>query len=821
MFVSLFSIFDSRPGIMMQVLIPIFLFIFGIQVLPTQAQDKVSGQVLDARTEAPLAGANVVQVGTQNGTTSDQDGRFKLKLRSDGSRKLKITYVGYKPRKIDLQERSSPLRILLVPETVISDQVFVKAVRVDEASPITYQNISVAEIRHKNQGQDIPYLVQNLTSVTASSDAGAGIGYTSMRIRGIDQRRINVTINGIPLNDAESHGVFWVDIPNLAASVKNIQIQRGVGTSTNGAAAFGATMNLQTTSLKPDPHGSASVTTGSFDTRKYNLEAGTGLMENGWQVNARLSKISSEGYIDRAFSDLKSYYASVSRYGDRSLLNAVAFSGKEQTYQAWYGVPGDSLESNRTYNPAGQEKSGDPYDNQTDNYQQDHYQLHYSYRLSDGWDLNTSLHMTFGRGYYEEYKANEMLSNYGVAPVQFPDTTIHRTDLIRDRWLENWFYGTVFSSTYKAPENWSLTVGGAYNEYDGRHFGKLNWARYASGSTKNQTYYDNSSFKTDFNLYTKLRYHLTDQLTAYADLQYRAVTYDFLGKDVIDEQTGNKRIIDLRQHDALHFWNPKGGFTYRLTPDQHVYASFSMGNKEPTREEYVNSTPDHRPQHESLYDWEAGYRGQFDRWSGQVNFYYMFYRDQLIQTGEVNDVGAPVRQNVPQSYRAGVELQGGARLSRHFEWQANATLSRNKIDRYSQFLTNYGTGRQIARRYENTDIAFSPELITNSILTYRYKSLEATWTFKYVSRQYLDNTESKSRSIDPYWINDLRLQYTFPGPSPLPKITATLQVNNVLDHLYETGGYTFGFISGGSEIHQNYYYPQAGRNYLLELRMKF
>lgn len=786
-----------------------------------QSAQTVRGQIIDSRSENPLVGANIAQVGSIKGAISDAEGRFSFKLDPKAPKKLKITYVGFKTKRVDLTERSMPLTIRLVPTSVTSDEVFVQAVRVDDATPITYQNISEAEIQQNNQGQDIPYLVQNLTSVTASSDAGGGIGYTSMRIRGIDQRRINVTINGIPLNDAESHGVFWVDIPNLAASVEQIQIQRGVGTSTNGAAAFGATMNLQTTQRRPDPYGVVSMATGSFDTQKYNLEAGTGLMDGGWQVNARLSKISSEGYIDRAFSDLKSFYASVSRYGDRSLLNAIAFSGKEQTYQAWYGVPGDSLNSNRTYNPAGQERPGEPYDNQTDNYQQDHYQLHYSYRLTDGWNANASLHMTYGRGYYEEYKADQLLSNYDLANISLPDTTISRTDLIRDRWLENWFYGTVFSSTYSAPERWNLTVGGGYNEYDGRHFGQVNWAEFAATSDKNETYYDNDSFKTDFNLFAKLQYDITSRLTGYADLQYRSVTYDFLGKDVIDQQGGGKRIVDLRQHDALQFWNPKGGLTYKIAPGQRAYASFSMGNKEPTREEYVNSTPENRPKHESLYDWEAGWRGRFESWTAQVNFYYMFYRDQLIQTGEVNDVGASLRQNVPESYRAGFEIQGGVQLTEHFSWEANATLSRNKIEEYTQYITNVGTGQQIARTYENTDIAFSPELIANSMLTYRYKSLIAEWTSKYVSRQYLDNTATRSRSIDPYWINDLRLQYELPNLGTLPQLTLTLQMNNVLDQMYETGGYTYGFISGGREIHQNFYYPQAGRNFLLELRAKF
>lgn len=788
----------------------------------TKSSQTITGTIADAQTGKALPGANILQLGTSNGTSANTDGAFKLMLSEEGQAKIRITFVGYQTQTIDLENYESPVHITMKPRTVMSNEVFVEALRVDEGSPMAYENVERTDIEEKNLGQDMPYMISSTPSVTTTSDAGAGVGYTGMRIRGVDQGRINVTINGVPVNDAESHGVFWVNMPDLASSVENIQVQRGVGTSTNGAAAFGATMNIQTSQMRSEAYGEINASVGSFNTKKANVMLGSGLMDNGWQFQGRLSKITSDGYIDRAESDLKSFYLSAAHNGSRSLLRADVFSGQEETYHAWNGVSESRLESgNRTYNSAGTEKPGEPYEDQTDNYQQDHYQLHYSYQLTENWNANASLHYTYGRGYYEEYKADQTLGEYGMGSVQLPDTTISQSNLVRQLWLKNHFYGMVFSTEYEKENKWTLTFGGGYNEYDGDHFGEVVWSQYAGDSEIDERYYFNNGFKTDFNTYLKGRYHLTDQLTAFADAQVRRIGYEFLGKDREQGPNGSEQVVDVQQRDKLTFFNPKAGLSFHFRDHHRAYASFSMGNKEPTREEYVNSTPENRPRHESLYDWEAGYKGFFEKFFMSANFYYMDYKDQLILTGEINDVGAYIRQNVADSYRAGIELQTRVQLWPFLEWSGNATLSRNKIQNYTYYLDNYDTGTQESITYEQPDIAFSPGFIGNSKLRFNYDRLTAELSTKYVSRQYLDNTQSRSRSLNPYLVNDIRLGYTWPHAPLLENVKATLLINNVLNEMYESNGYTYGYISEGQQQFFNYYYPQAGRNFLLQLSFSF
>ena len=783
----------------------------------------ISGTVTDAQSGEPLSGANIVQVGTSNGISADRDGSFTLELLNDEAQKISVSFVGYKTKTLEVSDSEESYDISLVSQTIMSNEVFVRALRVDEASPMAYENISREEIERQNLGQDMPYMISSTPSVTTTSDAGTGIGYTGLRIRGVDQGRINVTVNGIPINDAESHSVFWVNMPDLASSVENIQIQRGVGTSTQGAAAFGATMNIQTSQMRADAYGEVNTAVGSFNTRKANVMLGSGLMENGWQFEGRLSKIESDGYIDRAFSDLKSFYLSGAKHGENSLLRVDVFSGAEQTYQAWYGVSESRLENgDRTHNPAGMEKPNSPYGNQTDNYQQDHYQAHYSHQLSDNWNANVSLHYTYGRGYYEEYKADQALTEYNFNSIQLPDTTISQSDLVRQLWLDNHFYGGVFSTQYNNKDDrWSLTVGGGYNEYDGDHFGEVVWAEFAGDTDVENQYYDNNAFKTDFNTYVKAQYNITDGLSAFADAQIRHITYEFLGKDRQPTPGGGQQVVNVQQTDRLTFFNPKGGLTYNFQDNQRVYASMSVGNKEPTRDEYVNSTPENRPMHETLYDWEAGYKGNFDRFFVEANLYYMDYKNQLILTGEINDVGAYIRQNVPNSYRAGIELQAGVRLFENLEWSGNATISRNKIEEYTSYLDNYDTGGQEATTYTDTDIAFSPSFIANSKLRFNHNGFSAALNTKYVSKQYLDNTQTESRTLDPYLVNDLQLSYDWSTTPLLNSLEATLKVNNIFDEMYESNGYTYGYISGGERQFFNYYYPQAGRNIMLQLSFNF
>lgn len=791
----------------------------------TQAQT-VSGIVKEAQSKEPLAGAAIRQVGTSRGVVSDDDGRFELQLSdNEGRQALLITYVGYKDKQINISGDTEDLEIFLIPDTYVGDDVFVRATRADESSPITYSNLERAEIEERNLGQDVPYLLQSLPSVTTTSDAGAGIGYTGIRIRGVDPARINVTINGIPVNDAESHGVFWVNLPDLSSSVENIQVQRGVGTSTNGPGAFGASINLQTSSATSDPFGEINTGFGSFNTQKYNVRMGSGLMENGWQFEGRLSKLDSDGYIDRASSDLDSYFLSASHHGERSLLRADVFGGRERTYQAWYGVEESMLDTDRTFNEAGTEKDGEPYQNQVDNYQQYYHQLHYSYQLRDNWSANISGFYTRGFGYYEEYKADEGLADYSIEPAS-PDDP-ENTDLIRRRWLDNHFFGTIFSTTYEHSDLWDVSLGGGYQYYDGAHFGEVIWARYAGNSEYEDRYYDNDGVKEEFNIWGKLQVRPSENLNTYLDLQLRGVSYDFLGNGFIRSAGSSDRdsLVALQQTDNLLFFNPKIGFVYHLEDQQRVYASFAVGSKEPTRDEYVDSSPESRPDPEKLYNVEAGYRGEFDQYYLGANVYGMYYRDQLVPTGAINDVGEIVRENVPESYRAGLEVEGGYSFTRAFSFGVNATFSQNKITEYTQYTDLYDenfvyTGQR-ATEYEDTDIALSPSVIANGVLNYQSGSFNAELIGKYVSKQYLDNTQTESRSIDPYFVNDLRLSYALNQVPVLEGLTATLQVNNLFNHTYETNGYTYGWIQDGNPVHYNYYFPQAGTNFLFQLKWEF
>lgn len=778
------------------------------------AQIQISGKVLEAQTKEPLMGATVLQTGTNNGVSTNTDGSFEIDLLEGEESSIRISFTGFKSETITVVRSQSELKILLLPDTYVSDEVLVEATRVDESIPVTFSNLDKEEIQKRNLGQDVPYLLNLTPSTVVTSDAGAGIGYTGIRIRGVDPARINVTINGIPVNDAESHSVFWVNLPDIASSIDNIQVQRGVGTSTNGAAAFGGSINLQTSSNSLDPYAEINTGVGSFNTRKANIQLGSGLMKNGWSFEGRLSQITSDGFIDRASSDLNSFYLSGSKRGKRSLLKADIFSGDEVTYQAWYGVEESVLEGgNRTFNEAGMEKSGSPYQNQVDDYGQDYYQLHYSYNLQNNWSMNTSLHYTKGAGYYEEYKAGEDLADYGITPANPGDPT--ESDLIRRRWLDNDFYGMVFSTKYTHSASWNLTFGGGLNKYDGDHFGEVIWARFAGNSEFEDRYYDNNAIKTDANVYGKAQYFFNENLSSYLDLQVRTISYEFDGIDI-----QNNTVVDIRDTDNLTFFNPKFGLSYTVNDGNRLFASFGVASKEPTRDEYVESSAASRPDPETLYNVETGYRGDFGQFFVGAYGYAMLYEDQLVVTGQINDVGGVVRENVPNSSRLGIELEGGVSITSNFSWAANATFSKNKIENYNEFIDDYDNGGQIERNYSDTDIALSPSIIANSILGFSENGLTTELTTKYVSKQYLDNTQNDARSIDPYLVNDLRISYAFTNLSFTKGITANLMINNLLDEKYETNGYTFGFIAGG-EQRFNYYYPQAGRNFLLQVKWEF
>ena len=770
------------------------------------AQFSVNGKITDKDSGLPLSGASVNLNNSLVSVRTNVNGDFSFHNMKQGSYTLRVSFLGYKTieRALTINKNIS-IDFQLEQTNLMADEVIVYSTRASANSASTYQNISKAEIEKNNLGQDLPFLLNQTPSAVVTSDAGAGVGYTGIRIRGSDPTRINMTINGIPYNDSESQGTFLVNLPDFASSINNIQIQRGVGSSTNGAGAFGASLNIQTTTRRDSGYAELNNTYGSFNTLKNTVNVGTGMINNKFSFDGRLSRINSDGYIDRASSHLKSYFMSGAYYGKNSLLRANVFSGTEKTYQAWNGVPQNLLESNRTYN-------GFTYDDQTDNYTQDHYQLLYSHSFSSKVAATAALHYTRGRGYFEEYREEESLSAYGIDNVIIGDQTIESSDLIRRRWLDNDFYGATYSLVYTPSHLFNFTLGGAYNEYDGGHFGEVIWAQYASNSSIRERYYDGKGFKTDFNIFGKASYQVGNA-SLFADLQYRRLDYTIDGTDK------NRSTLDIT--DKLDFFNPKFGLSYQINERSTLYSSFAVANKEPNRDDYVNAPVLADPKVENLKNIEAGYRLGSQNFSTGINGFAMFYKDQLVLTGKVNDVGEYIRQNVPDSYRLGLEFDGKWQISNRFSWAATAALSRNKIKNFSEYIDDYDTGTQIQNDYTDTDIAFSPSFVASSELSFKpLANLEIAALSKYVSKQYLDNTSNNSRSIDPFLVNDLRLNYNtaFKG---VKNIGLTLLVNNVLGELYETNGYTFSYVYEAVSTTENFYYPQAKQNFLLSLNLKF
>jgi iron complex outermembrane receptor protein len=774
--------------------------------LPAWAQLTVSGVVNDAE-GGPLPGAAIVLTGTYKGTFTDASGAFRLTNLKSAPVSLQVSMLGYetKTQSIDPSQNAS-LSIKLSKTAVAVDEVVVSATRANQKSAIAYTDVTRRDLNKLNLGQDIPQLLNFTPSIVTTSDAGAGVGYTGIRIRGSDATRVNVTLNGIPYNDAESQGTFFVNMPDFASSVSTIQIQRGVGTSINGAGAFGASVNIQTNKLEEKPYAEVNLSGGSFGTRKVNVLAGTGLLNNHFVLDARLSKIYSDGYIDRASSDLKSFYLSGGYYAKKSFFRFNVFSGQEKTYQAWNGVPEQFLKTNRTYNSF-------TYDNQTDNYQQDNYQLITSHELTKNWRANVSFFYTKGKGYYEEYKANDAFSKYGLPNVVIGDSIIQRTDLIRRLWLDNDFYGTVFSFDYNSFGKLTANIGGGWNQYKGIHYGEIIWSRVAGNSNIRDRYYQDDATKRDFNLFAKAFYQFTPKLNGFVDAQIRTINYSFLGF--------NSQLQNVQQTATLTFFNPKAGLTYSINDRSTVYASVGVGQREPNRNDYTQSTPESRPKAEKLIDYEAGYKVQTENLAFTANAYFMDYKNQLVLSGQLNDVGAYNRVNIPASYRAGIELEAGTKLARQLRWNVNATFSQNKVKNFTEYLDNFDNGAQESRQYSQTDISFSPNVIAGSQLLFTpAKGLELGLLSKYVGKQYMDNTSNESRKLNPYFTNDIRVIYSI-KPKFAQEIAFTLLFNNVLNELYESNGYTYAYISEGKVTADNGYYPQAGRNFLAGVRVRF
>ncbi|RTY70584.1 TonB-dependent receptor [Flavobacterium sp. LB2P53] len=667
------------------------------------------------------------------------------------------------------------------------DEVLVSAVRVTTKTPVSFSNLDKKEIKFRNLGQDIPILMNYLPSVVTTSDAGNGVGYTGIRVRGSDATRVNVTINGIPYNDSESQGTFWVNMPDFASSLESLQLQRGVGTSTNGAGAFGASLNMLTDNFAKESSGEISNSVGSFNTRKHTVKFSTGLMNDHFEIAGRLSAIKSDGFVDRGASDLKSYFLQGTYVGKTTLIKALVFGGTEKTYQSWNGIDAETLQNDRAFNSSGAftDEQGNArfYDNETDNYQQDHSQLHWNEKISENWSTNFALHYTKGEGFFENYKEDADYRDYGLEPTGGVSTT----DLVRQKWLENDFYGTTFSANYK-DENLDVIFGGGWNKYEGDHFGKVIWARNASQSELGDRYYDDYANKTDGNVFVKANYQITEQLSLFGDLQYRSVNYKANGVQ--------PTLVD----DTFNFFNPKTGLTYTINSRNSVYLSYARANREPNRSDYEGGNV--KP--EKLNDFELGWRYVAEKVQFNSNVYYMAYKDQLILTGSLDDVGAPIRSNSEKSYRLGLEIDATIALTDQLIIRPNFTLSANKNIDLAVEGKDYGT----------TDIAYSPSIIAGNILVYTpVENLHISWLQKFVGEQYMNNIELPAAKLADYFVNDLNVAYTFKPKSIFKEIIVTGLVNNFLDKKYVSNGYMYDIYP--------YYYPQAGINFLVGLTLRF
>ena len=648
--------------------------------------------------------------------------------------------------------------------------------------------------------------MQYLPGVVMTSDAGAGIGYSSIRVRGTESRGINVTINGVPYNDAESQGTFWVNLGDFASSVEDLQLQRGVGTSTNGAGAFGASLNILTDRYSYEPSAEIANSFGSYNTRKHTVKFSTGIFDDHWEFSGRASVIKSDGYIDRASTDLKSYFFQGSYVGETSLIKGLTFGGNEVTYQAWDGIDADQLKENRRFNPAGAYEDEDGnlafYDNHVDDYKQDHFQLLWNERYGKGWSSNLALHYTYGRGFYESYRAGEDLLEYGIEPFTANGEEITESDLVTKKWLVNDFYGTTFNVQYQQ-EGLEVIAGGAWNNYEGDHFGEIIHARFAP-TLPLQHYYDNQSQKSDFNVFSKATVEVSEKLSLYGDLQLRRIHYEVDGV----EEENVPFIVD----DAHTFFNPKAGLTYRFSEAGRLYFSFARAHREPNRTDYEAGNPEP----EELNDYELGWRYASEKFQLNSNIYYMDYRNQLVLTGELNDVGSPIRRNSGNSYRLGLELDAVVMLHPKFSWRPNIAISRNKNDEWfapwDGELINFG----------KTDISYSPDIVAGNILEYRpVDGLELKFLTKYVGEQYMSNLENEAALLEDYWVHDLNVQYTWRNAPLFETVVFTGLINNIFSEEYVSNGYYYTYDWDGTTYEGAGYYPQATRNFLVGVTLKF
>lgn len=735
------------------------------------------------------------------------------------------------------------------------NEVEVFSTRATGTTPVAFTNVSKEQLKKQNFGQDLPYLLSMTPSVVTTSDAGTGIGYTSLRVRGTDASRINVTANGIPVNDAESHTAFWINMPDFASSVKDLQIQRGVGTSTNGAGAFGASINMQTGDYSLKPYAEFNGSYGSFHTHKETVKVGTGLINGHWSFDARFSNISTDGYLDRAKAGLNSYYLQGGYYSGNTSIRLISFVGKERTYHAWNYASKEEMERyGRRYNSCGfmyaTDKQGNVheseyyedknevkhyfveeggmlhfYDDQTDNYTQKNYQLLFNHNFTSQWNLNIGLHYTKGDGYYQEYKGRRSLAEYGMSPFEHNGTLVKKSDLIRKKGMDNWFGGGIFSVNYKADRLYA-SLGGGLNRYDGGHFGKVLWVKnYIGTLDPNRDYYNNNAVKKDGNLYLKANYELGGGVSAYADLQYRHISYKMYGKnDKWNSATGALQQLDIDEN--FDFFNPKAGLSWQINRNNRLYGSFSVAHKEPTRNNYTDGPLIEHPKAERLFDYELGYTFTGSWLHLGANLYYMDYKDQLVLTGELNEIGEAMAANVPDSYRMGIELMAGMKLSCGFQWDINATLSRNRIKNFVETLYGFTKDRNILPgvqiNHGTTHIAFSPDFILNNRFGYTYRGFEVSLQSQYVGKQYMSNMDIEAHRLDAYFVSNLNLAYTFKLPK-LKSVTIGCTVYNLFNEEYANNGWASSDYTDSPENRNNYtgYAAQAGTNVLGHISLSF
>ena len=783
------------------------------------AQNNFVGRVTDSSGE-PIVGANILIEESNLITYTDEKGKFYLNSNSTNI-EIQVSHVGYLTKEIKFSNPSQEINIVLDDGIILKDEIKVISTRAKDNSPFAFTNISKSFIEKNNSGKDIPFLINSTPSTYSTSDAGNGIGYTGVRIRGSDATRINVTINGIPYNDSESHGVFWVNVSDLASSANSIQVQRGVGSSTNGGGAFGGTVSIKTGKASEDFKLKYSSSAGSYKSFKNTLELNSGLIKNKINMNLRLSKINSDGYVDRATSDLKSYYASASYYSDKTSIDLINFSGKERTYQSWWGTPegrinndidemnnvianngysdeqaDNLLNSGRTFNYY-------TYDNQTDNYQQDHYQMHFNHDISNTANLHLALHYTYGRGYYEEFREDDNLSNY----YDFLENK--SLDLVRRRWLSNHFYGLTYSFSKKFDKS-EINIGGALNEYDADHFGEIIQPQLMVS----EPYYFSKSFKKDGNIFIKYNLNITESAELFTDLQLRGYSHKMKGND------NDKSIIDVNKNNI--FFNPKIGLTKSLNDKVSLYGSVAIANREPIRSDYIDSKIE--PKHESLVNIELGKSFNYNIGSFNTNLYLMEYNNQLITTGEVNDVGAYIRENVKKSRRFGVEFTNVLN-TKDFYVNSSLSLSRNLVYNFNETLYDYGADFSqyniIENKYVITDLAFSPGVLLNNHFEWKAnKFLSFILNSKYVGKQYLDNTSNEKRVLKDFLINDFKIQTNLTN-NVFNNLFFKIEINNIFNVKYSSNGYTFGYYGGMDyEVRENYFYPQATRNIMFSVSIE-